>query len=217
MDYSAPLSEHSTVFDGQPTQDGISPFTRRLIAANGLEHSGFSNWLFYPGMFFLDRNKWWGNGGPRRIPHEGRDLCFYRTHEGKQCRLGPQTRLPAITGGRVLRIIDDFLGKSIVVRHAGRTENGWRICTVYGHTQPLAGLSHGSTLESGEIIATLSESGRSKGPGPHLHVSLALVSGHLRAEYINWSSLGDPQMTVFMDPLSLIAPPHPVARSPRFS
>ena len=104
-------------------------FTRRLVAINNLDSDGFSHWLFHPGMFFLDENKWWGDGGRRRVPHEGVDLCFYRTAGAENRRLAPRTRIPAMADGRVLAIIDDFLGKSIILHHP-RLGNGndrvWR-------------------------------------------------------------------------------------------
>jgi hypothetical protein len=198
-------------------EKNTSLFTRQFIAANRLGRRGFSNWLFYPGMFFLDRNKWWGDQGPRPTPHEGVDLCFYRTDTGGECRLYPQARIPAVTGGRVLGIIDDFLGKSIVVHHAGQADNGWRICTIYGHTRPLAGLSTGSRVTAGEVIASLSHNGGPGGPGPHLHVSLALISDHLPAEGIDWPALNDPKMALFLDPLRSIMALHPLSMSPLLS
>lgn len=185
-------------------QNMSTPFTRQFTIINRLHEHGFSTWLFYPGMFFGDRNKWWGDGGKRSAPHEGVDLCFYRTSMGEQLRLDPASRIPAVAGGKVLRIIDDFLGKSIFIAQTDPTAGSCHIYTIYGHTRPLPGLAAGSTVGPGEMIASLSESGRPGGPGPHLHLSLALISDNLPPERVTWARLSDPRLAVFLDPIGFI-------------
>jgi murein DD-endopeptidase MepM/ murein hydrolase activator NlpD len=181
-----------------------TPFTRHFITINRLHEHGFSTWLFYPGMFFGDRNKWWGDSGKRSAPHEGVDLCFYRTNTGGQLRLDPASHIPAVAGGKVMCIIDDFLGKSIFIAHADPTASSYHTCAIYGHTRPLPGLAAGSSVGSGEVIASLSGNGRPGGPGPHLHVSLALISDSLPPERITWARLRDPRLAVFLDPMGFI-------------
>ncbi len=183
---------------------------RRLISANRLEDDGFSEWLFYPGMFFLDRNKWWGDGGPRQAPHEGVDFCFYRTSATDHRRLQPQARIPAVAAGRVLAIIDDFLGKSIIMHHPVLEWGKDRVCTIFGHTVPLAGLSAGEPIAAGEIVARLAACTRSRGPGPHLHVSLALIDRRRTGKELTWPALSRSRAALFLDPINLIMehPPH---------
>jgi len=68
----------------------------------------------------------------------------------------------------------------------------------------LLGLSPGTRIGAGEVIARLSHNGGPGGPGPHLHVSLALISDRLPPWRITWSKLSDPHLTVFLDPLGFI-------------
>ena len=187
-----------------PEMSARSVFTRRLVAASGLEKRGFCTWLFLPGMFFLDKNKWWGNGGLRAAPHEGVDLCFYRSVEGECRRLGPQTCIPSLAAGEVLAVMGDFLGKSIIVHHPAWGDDGRRVCTLYGHTEPLAGLSPGVRLAAGDTLARLAQSPHAGGPGPHLHISLALVDRRVPAGELTWARLSRGSAALFLDPLDLI-------------
>ncbi len=177
---------------------------RRLVSANRLEDNGFSEWLFYPGMFFLDKKKWWGDGGPRQAPHEGVDFCFYRTSAADHRRLQPQARIPAVAAGRVLAIIDDFLGKSIIMHHPVLDWGKDRVCTIFGHTVPLAGLSAGEPIAAGEIVARLAACTRSRGPGPHLHVSLALIDRRLTGKELTWPALSRSGAALLLDPLPFV-------------
>ncbi len=179
-------------------------FTRQLVSANRLADRGFSEWLFYPGMFFLDKNKWWANSGLRAAPHEGVDLCFYRTAAGEHRRLAPRTRVPAVADGEVLAVIDDFLGKSIIIHHRGWKDAHGRVCTIFGHTEPPAGLSPGDRVIAGEPVARLADALRTGGPGPHLHVSLALVDRRLSGKDLSWPTLSGSASVLFLDPLPLL-------------
>lgn len=58
---------------------------------------------------------WWGDCGERDNPHEGLDLCLYRNMEDDILRLDEKTNIPAMSDGVVVKIINDFLGRSVIL------------------------------------------------------------------------------------------------------
>ncbi len=94
-----------------------SKFTEWIVRENALGRSGFQEWFFYPGMLFNAMNKWWGNQGKRDRPHEGLDLCFYKNRKGRILQLDESTKIPVLYDGVVVQVINDFIGKSVMVEH----------------------------------------------------------------------------------------------------
>jgi Peptidase family M23 len=180
-------------------------FTECLIQKNALDPGGFKGWAFCPGMLFHSTDKWWGDRKKRDNPHEGLDLCFYRDREDTILRLDETAKVPAIYDGTVVGIIDDFLGKSIIMEHlfSGRDHN--RLCTIYGHTIPKDHLHAGSMVKQGEIIATLADSSRFRADiFPHLHISLGWASETLSYDRLDWKNIGDPNILTLLDPLQIM-------------
>ncbi|HID09442.1 TPA: carbohydrate ABC transporter permease, partial [Candidatus Micrarchaeota archaeon] len=82
-----------------------------------------------------------------------------------------------------------FMGVPKDLEEAAMTLGCSRLGAFIRVALPLAlpGLAAGSTVSPGEAIASFSGSGRPGGPGPHLHISLALISSRLPAECITWT------------------------------
>jgi murein DD-endopeptidase MepM/ murein hydrolase activator NlpD len=177
----------------------MSRFSEFMARENGLDRHGFQAWVFLPGMLFNSREKWWGDGGKRTRPHEGLDFCLF--NDGRRVfRLGEGTRIPAMYDGNVVAIIDDFLGRSIVLRHR-LSGNGGPFLTIYGHTVVKETLRLETLVREGEIIGRLADSGKSKGPVyPHLHVSLARPSGCVDYTSLAWRDLDNPRLFAMIDP-----------------
>jgi hypothetical protein len=135
--------------------------------------SGFKRWVFRPGMLFGDRIEWWGDGNRRRTEHEGLDFA-----EGlspgdiiKSIPEGAPAR--AIADGEIVAFLDDFLGKTVVVRHSRIVDqNGDVFHTLYSHIWP-------SALQSGPIAKgrLLGRVGKSIADGApaHLHLTCAWI------------------------------------------
>jgi hypothetical protein len=179
-----------------------SEFTSHLIQSNlSIMHS-FKEWIFYPGMLFNSRDKWW-DSGKRDNPHEGMDLCYYKDRHDRICNLNRDTKIPAAFDGMIAGIIDDFLGKSIIIEHntSGQIRS---FCTIFGHVIPENGIAAGSLVKEGEVVASLSGTGKSKAKLlPHLHVSIGHRSkGSLHSE-LNWENISDPEIFTLMDPILL--------------
>ncbi|MFO7970928.1 MAG: M23 family metallopeptidase [Desulfobacterales bacterium] len=182
-----------------------SRFTEFLIRKNALDQGGFNGWVFCPGMLFNSTDKWWGDQGKRDKPHEGLDLCLYKDREDTILRLGEKAKVPAIYDGTVVGIVDDFLGKSVIIEHLISDCDNNRLCSIYGHTLPADTLYVGKIVKQGDVIATLADSSMSKtGIIPHLHISLGWISNEISYDRLDWENIGDPDMLTLLDPLRVI-------------
>ena len=180
-------------------------FTEFLIQKNALDKGGFKEWVFCPGMLFNSTDKWWGDQGKRDKPHEGLDLCLYKDRKDTILRLGEKAKVPAIYDGRVVRIVDDFLGKSVIVEHLFSVTDNDRLCTIYGHTIPEDHLRVGNIVKEGDVIATLADSTRSKtNIFPHLHISLGWASKAISYDRLDWENIGATNTLTLLDPLKVI-------------
>ena len=120
-------------------------FTEFLIQKNALDQGGFKEWVFCPGMLFNSTDKWWGDQGKRDKPHEGLDLCLYKDREDKILRLGEKAKVPVIYDGIVVGIVDDFLGKSVIIEHLISDGRNNRLCKI-------------TVIQSREILFTSAKS-----------------------------------------------------------
>lgn len=185
-----------------------SRFFYYLLASNHPAMTHFKKWLFQPGMGFNSGETWWGEKQPRSCPHEGIDLCCFEDGAGQFRQVGQDLQIPATFAGRIIKLARDFLGKSIYLSHEILAADGRQLCTVYGHTRPLASLQVGQPVAAGEIIATLAAAdGKKTRVPPHLHLTLAWIPVAIDPDRLNWQNLGrDPEITL-IDPLSVLALP----------
>jgi len=176
-----------------------------------LEHNwprmdGFKSWVFHPGMLFQARGKWWGDQGPRAVPHEGLDLYSFETTSGRVQTVDQQTRIPAAFAGQVVKIDRDFLGQSIYISHAIYSAGG-QLLSAVGHTLPRDGLQTGQHVAAGEIIATVAGlPGKQTNLPLHLHLTLAWVPPDYRSDQLTWNNLGHDSGIRLIDPLAVISP-----------
>lgn len=176
-----------------------APLTERLIR----DSNDFREWVFCSGMLFNSEHKWWGNRGKRNKPHEGLDLCLCRDSQDRIFCLDENTMLPAMYDGMVVGIVNDFLGKSILIEHS-HSDRG-TICIIYSHISPVQNFHVGSRVQEGDIIATLSDVPESKsGISPHLHISTGIIAENVSYEQLDWGTINNPNMFTLMDPLKLI-------------
>jgi murein DD-endopeptidase MepM/ murein hydrolase activator NlpD len=180
-------------------------FTEFLIRKNDLDQGGFNGWVFCPGMLFNSTDKWWGNQGKRDKPHEGLDLCLYKDREDTILRLGEKAKIPVIYDGTIVAIVDDFIGKSVIIEHLFSDYDNNRLCTIYGHTIPEDTLYVGKIVKQGDVIATLADSSTSKiDIFPHLHISVGWTSKEISYDSLDWENIGDPNTVTLLDPLRVI-------------
>jgi hypothetical protein len=141
------------------------------------EESGFSHWTFTPGMLFGDCIEWWGDRCRRRTKHEGID--FARGFlSGSGIRSIPEdVPVRSIADGEVAAILDDFLGKTVVIRHSSIARpDGDVFHTLLSHIRPL--VARNELVSKGRIIGCVGKLTQARVPA-HLHLAGAWFSKDL--------------------------------------
>lgn len=179
-------------------------FINTLIDLNRLDRVGVKQWLFYPGMLFRSSSSWWGTGRPRDFTHEGLDLCFFETIDGKRFRLDSSVHIPVTQPGKILYIIDDFIGKTIVWEPMCNSRKSIPICVIYAHVTPENRLKAGDAFSGGEHIARIAPVDPDKTPMPsHLHLSVMVKAALPLSARIDWKYLNHMDRSAFLDPAPL--------------
>ena len=169
---------------------------------------GFKRWLFQPGMLFNSLEQWWGTKGQRAVAHEGLDLYSFEDAQGIIKIVDRSIKIPAAFAGKIIKIDQDFLGKSIYLSHEIYSAGGRQLFSIYGHTAPLKALQPGKIVAEEEIMAAISGSPPQKSTiSPHLHLSFAWIPPTISPDQLNWPNLNhDPAITL-IDPLSCLVDP----------
>jgi murein DD-endopeptidase MepM/ murein hydrolase activator NlpD len=181
-----------------------SSFAEVFVRENILDKQGFSTWFFYPGMEFGAQDTWWGAKVKRARPHEGIDLCFYRGVKDNIFHIDERAKIPAMYDGIVVKIIDDFIGKTIIMRHSFPEIGEGTFLTMYGHTNPGESLETDRSVKMGEIIATLAVPRGANAPLPHLHLTFAWNPGKIPYDVLDWTTIVNPGIARLVDPLQVI-------------
>ncbi len=161
------------------------------------EESGFKCWVFRPGMLFGDGREWWGDKSRRRTVHEGLDFATGLLPGGTISNVPEGIRVRSLAAGEVVAILDDFVGKTVVIRHpvVCRFE-GEVFHTLLSHIQPQVGrLDH---VSKGQTVGAIGKSTNTSAP-PHLHLTGAWIPKILAA--------GEIQMSYFhpaFEPVALV-------------
>ncbi len=160
-------------------------YLETIALANGLEKN--VQWMFYPGMLQDSRAKWWDDFLTRHAYHEGIDICFHRDPAQKEMKFHWGLKVPAFDRGTILNICKDFLGQSLIVEHDGYENLPLRVVFVYSHIDPEPGLSPGSRIQKGQIIARVSDTRPQKSKLiSHLHLSCIELGRDIAFEQLNW-------------------------------
>jgi hypothetical protein len=149
---------------------------------------GFESWVFREGMRFGSQVEWWGDGNRRSTEHEGIDFAEGKDAGGLVCGIPEGTPVRAISQGEAVAVLDDFLAKTVVLRH-GKIENGYGAVfhTLYSHIQPE--IAFPSLIAKGQILGTIRKLTPVSAPA-HLHlgaawIPLSLPSRRLKMQHIN--------------------------------
>jgi len=130
--------------------------------------SGFDKWRFRSGMVFGDRTEWWDMRSRRGTVHEGLD--FVEGFHGGEVNLIPEgVPARAVASGEVAAALDDFMGKTVVVRHSSLTLPGGGIFhTLLSHIQIEA--PPPPFVAKGEILGRVGSRAGVR-VRPHLHLT----------------------------------------------
>ncbi len=171
---------------------------------NDLNTHGFKEWIFYPEMLFHDTDAWWADNSLRPTPHEGIDLCFYRDNSERVRRINSGTKIPVMYTGDIVHIHDDFLGKSIYVKHCTNNKRGSTLHTIYGHTIPQNDCVTGKRTHEGDIIAEVAAISENSKALPHIHITMAWISESLSCKKLNWDTIWTSKSVALCNPLDHI-------------
>ena len=178
-----------------------SKFSEWYVTLNELKGSGFKSWSFLPGMLFGDLTMWWGNQGDRAKPHEGLDLAIFLDAEKREQQLTATMLVPPLFRGRVINIIDDLLGRTIIIEHPVNNGEGSTLNAFYAHLIPHRSVIKGKEFGPGETLGTIAP-GSNNCPA-HLHISTAWCSRETRLSNFSWNNQKDPTIKLF-DPNVMI-------------
>jgi len=160
-------------------------------------------WIFYPGMLFASLEKWWNQGSLRICAHEGIDMLACMDREGQILKVDTNTEVPAVFEGQIIRVLKDFLGMSVFLMHHIYDERNRRLCTVYGHTDPDAGVLEGEVLKSGDIIGRVAAVNKCERiVPPHLHLTVAWIPAEVSR--LDWEIMGCCDAITLVDPLQIL-------------
>ena len=179
-------------------------FFNALVEINNLR--SFKEWFFYKGMLFGSHEKWWGRAGTRPSPHEGLDIGFYNDTNNCIQLLNHSVKIPVVADGTIIEISDDdFLDKSVFVRHKIFDENLKILHSVYAHSTPLEGLCVNDKVEKGDVIATIADiSERNLLISGHLHISMIWLSKDYPTELLKWQILPNSNDAILADPFDFL-------------
>jgi len=175
-------------------------FSRGLVAANRLEDADFSFFVFFPGMLFGEVEKWWDGAGQRPTPHEGIDICCFRTRSGDIKMIGSSALIVCpFSRARVIAFMDDFIGKTIVLRPV---DDEWEdFYFFFAHLLPEKGIRIGDGISEGKSFARIAPGSGLKGAPAHVHVSVARKKDLPDDSRISWPLLTGPFRHALLDPM----------------
>jgi len=141
--------------------------------------------------------------GKRKKLHEGLDLGFYRNQKKEIIGFDDSTRIPTIYDGVIVGIFNDFLGKSIFIKHEISSADNRTLFTIFGHLNPDSEIYPGMRLQEGEIIASVASSGTSN-VSSHLHISIGWAKKEITDEFLDWKEISSSETLKLIDPLEII-------------
>jgi len=187
-----------------------SGFIAHLININKLDEWDLDHFVFFPGMMFRSMEKWW-NGGKRRFPHEGLDLCFFVNSQNIKFRLDETIKVPMMYDGIIVNVMDDYLGKTVIAKHQTDDKIQTSFLTIYGHVYPDDSLQIGDEINEGDMFAAISGiENRQTQLLPHLHISLARSDMLPLADQLTWELLNKIDRSVFIDPIDVLLLNHTI-------
>ena len=110
--------------------------------------------------------------------------------------------VPPLFRGRIANIIDDLVGKTVIVEHFTRNEAGSTLYAFYAHIAPDRSAIPGKAINNGEVLGKIS-SGKGNCPA-HLHISTAWCSRRDHLEGFSWADHAKGPAFQFFDPLEIL-------------
>ena len=167
----------------------IKDYLDQIALCNNFSCS--NKWLFYDGMLFGSKKKWWGDFGLRSNLHEGIDIAMYKDKHGKIKYFDTNIKIPAMANGNIINICNDFLGKSIVIEHELKSDKNLKIILIYAHVCVLKNIYIGRKIKKGDTLATVCDTSTKKSKIPcHVHISIMEVKTKISNHLLDWKLFG---------------------------
>ncbi|MCP3924623.1 MAG: hypothetical protein GY714_18770 [Desulfobacterales bacterium] len=169
------------------------------IFKSSLKKNGIDKeWYFKDGMNFRDNTLWWGECKKRTASHEGIDFGYVIGDDGI-CNINEDFIVSNFLDGSIIKVIDDFIGKSVFVKHEIFNESK-ELFSIFGHVK--------TQLEEGPIgsfdnIGTISTR---KNIPVHFHYSLVWIPEKTSFDLLAWDKLNSNESVLFIDPKSFKMP-----------
>jgi hypothetical protein len=179
-------------------------FTRLILTLNHWNENTISKGVFSPGMMFGAMDKWWGDLGKRSIPHEGLDVGLCKDGAGQFNILSAATKIPAIYDGSIVKIMDDFLGKTLIMAHTSLQRNGRFLLTIFGHAAPDNNIRLHTAVKRGQRICGISRPAKSTKVLPHLHITMGWASFRINFEHLDWNTMPRNDLLHLLDPAPIL-------------
>jgi len=148
-------------------------------------------------MRFSDRKQWWTHGKLRVTRHEGVDFCCYTDQKNEIVWFNEKTKVPTLYDGLICEVFDDFLGKSVLIRHS-TVNRGLQFCSIYSHIEPDLAIKIGHHVAAGQCVGRCSSG---KTVPVHLHLTVLWFPASVEAK--DWPSLVR-LSEYFVNPISYI-------------
>lgn len=171
----------------------IRSYLDTVTRLNNLPISNQREWILHHGMLLGSRAKWWADFGTRHARHEGLDIALFRNRAGGIQWLDTQTQVPAMAKGVVINVCRDFLGRSVIIRHA--QDGVSRLVSVYSHIAVPSTVVPGTRVGKGDIIGQIADTtGKKSGIHCHLHISIMEIANTIPDNEITWEIMGEPDL-----------------------
>jgi hypothetical protein len=165
-------------------------------------------------MICFSFETWWGKNSVRKTSHEGLDVCFFLNCRQKAFRLDETTRIPILYEGRIVHVMEDFLGRTLVARHEVDGVGDKTFLSFYAHIIPDPQLRTGDVVKEGETLGTIADAAKTNSPlVSHLHVSLAWESRLPPVSVLTWNVLNHVDRSAFIDPLKVLSGAHAILKN----
>lgn len=181
-----------------------SSFTETFVSLNCPEASAFFRWYFQPGMLFQDNMCWWKSARRLRY-HEGVDFCGYRAGLGDGEKRVGNDLVPTLYDGVVVKIDDDFLGKTVWNIHESIRCDNLILFSALGHIAPEKALKEGDSLNRDQIVGRIAPRKDGSSLAMHLHLSVFWAPSFFRVERLCWQKLQSIREIQLFDPLSIVS------------
>jgi hypothetical protein len=176
-----------------------SNFTGNILALNRWPVRDFQAWVVKAGMGFGDPGQWWGEPPKARPkPHEGLDLRGFWDKAGNEQPLPAGTIVPPLDRGRVVGIIADFLGRTVIVDHGVSNRAGLSLHGFYAHLAAPATATIGADLDADEGLGAIAAGNRFC--PPHLHISTVWIARDFPLAQLRWANFIDQKGFRLCDP-----------------